>query len=307
MPETYLRYTRDLLKGLKSFSSPVGERLVAGLILATDAQADIVRGGYLAAMPGHAEQHESATDQTARDRLLVKFGNESLATWKSYVQNVWDTYELFGRAPGVLAAVDRWGVANYPATFAPGTATIVEDFQARSFTVLLPTISGGYGQVYPWHYDTDAIVYDDDALYDLGGSARILGLLRTAVRQAKPARSKGFILFPFSGSRPFVGELLASDPPVGRVTVSGTTASDIDSLVVTITSSGVFGVATFSAVYKISGVAQPPVAAPTFSNVALGGTGLTLHFSNSLGSYVNGETFTAVEGFNFVQTFTVQV
>lgn len=307
MAETYLRYTRDLLKGLKAFSNVKGERLVAALVLPFDAEADLVRGGYLAAMPGHAEQHESSTDQTAKDRLLVKFGNESLVVWKAYVGNVWATYAEFEKPSGVLTAVDRWGAANYGAAFPLGTTTILEDNVSKSFAVALPgLLSGNYGQITPWHYNTDNIEYDDDSLYDLGGSARVVGLLRTVVRQAKPARSKGYISFPFTGSKPFVGELLASASPVGRVTITGNAVSNIDYLVVTMTSSGSMGVATFSAAYKISGVPQVPLTNLSFSSVALGATGLTLHFANP-GPYVNGETFTAVEGFNFVDTFVVQV
>lgn len=300
MGTTYLRYFRELTKGIRFLQNTAGERLLASFILPFDGIADSARGGFLGAMPGHPEQHESSADQCGRERLLIKFGNEAPEAWKSYVQGVWDTYGTFTTKPGILEAVERWGLATFPDDWAPDTTTLTEDSFAR-FTITLPDSLPAFDV--PHTFD-DGTIYGDDAIYGSSGSARAFGLLRAAIRQAKPARSKGKIILPFA-TLPWHGGFLGR---IGapRIAVGG--ESELGRRVeIVITAGGARGVATYD--WTLYGVNDDPLdggsGVTASGTVALGTTGINVFFSS--GTYVLNDVYTTVEGFNVITRLVINV
>jgi hypothetical protein len=297
---SYLDFLRDLTKGLKPFQSPVGERFIAALALQFDGIADSARGGFFSALPGHAEQFSDSLDEVARQRRLIKFGDEDLDTWKAYVLNAWDIYERFVTEDGVLAAVERWGLATFPADWTPGGATLTETGFAN-FEVTLPS---GLPAFDVPHTFGDGLIYGGDGVYGSSGSARSFSLLRAAIRQAKPARSKGTVILPFS-TLPWTGTLLSSRLAAPTVTVEGESVLGVRAEV-EITGSGARGTATFS--YVVYDIDDNPIwvgISTTSPSNNLGASGITVNFST--GSYLDGDTYVSVAGFNVVTRLVLKV
>lgn len=298
---TYLRYFRDLTKGVKYLQNTAGERLLASFILPFDGLGDSARAGFLSALPGHPEQHESSADLCAEERRLIKFEGESPEDWKAYVKDVWNTYGHFTTYQGVIAAVERWGAATFPSDWTPGDTTLSEDSFAR-FTVTLPSSLPAFD--IPRKFG-DGLEYGQDAVYGSSGSARSFSLLRAAVRQAKPARSRGTVVLPF-GSLPWTGTLLktsASYP--GKATVSGSSTLG-RRIEIEILNTGPRGTAQFDwTLYGIADAVLDGGTATTASNVGLGSTGISLQFT--VATYTDGETWKTVEGFNVVTRLVFNV
>jgi hypothetical protein len=297
---SYLEFLRSLTFGLKCFQSPVGERFVAALALQFDGIADSARGGFFSSLPGHPEQYSDSLDEVARSRRLIKFGNEDLAAWKAYVLAAWDTYSKFVTEDGVLAAVERWGLATFPVDWTPGGATLAETGFAN-FEVTLPS---GLPAFDVPHTFGDGLTYGGDGVYGSSGSARSFSLLRSAVRQAKPARSKGTIILPFS-TLPWTGTLLSSRLVAPAVTVEGESVLGVRAEV-EITGSGSRGTATFSfVVYDADDNPLYVGVGTTSPSNNLGASGITVNFS--AGSYLNGDTYVSVAGFNVVTRLVLKV
>src|SRR5688572_20479135 len=181
---TYRTFVDELLRGVRWAGGYYGSRLIGGFGLIADEVAEGARQAFLQGLPGHPECMADSVDQVGKDRLIIKYRNDTPTSWRDRVIDAWAAHEQAGTNEKLVELVNDYLTVLVGFSVA---STVIFEGDDGPFTVNVEVNEVPAGWTVAPVFGTAHQYGDTDIVYNMVANSVDVQQLRQLIRRFKRA------------------------------------------------------------------------------------------------------------------------